>query len=73
MARFEAVFYEGEVDERLPSWDVVEWTEVNPVTGAKFGRSVRKYPGSEKWEAIAKEMAEFLQEEYNQEFYAEFG
>ena len=67
--RFEAVFYEGEQDERMPSWDVVEWTNVNPVNGARSGRTVRQFD----YEEDAQELAKVLQENYNMEFQSKFG
>lgn len=70
-ARFEAVFYEGEPDERLPEWHVVEWTFVNPETGAKLGNKVARFWEDEGDEA--KALASDLQQAYNMEFYAEFG
>lgn len=69
-ARFEAVFYEGDPDERLPEWHVVEWTVVNPETGAKLGNKIAKF-----WEDQgdgAKALASDLQQAYNMEFAAEF-
>lgn len=69
-ARFEAVFYEGEVDERLPEWHVVEWTYVNPETGGKIGNKVARF-----WEDEgdkAAELAAVLQDEYNMEFARDF-
>ena len=39
MTRFEAVLYEGEVDERLPELQVVQWTFVNHETGANSGKT----------------------------------
>ena len=73
MARFEASFYPGEDNERLPEWKVVEWTYVNTDNGSKSGRTVWKTYDLENGEKEANEMAWLLQEEYNQEFYAEFG
>lgn len=69
-ARFEAVFHEGEPDERLPEWHVVEWTYVNPETGGKIGNKVARF-----WEdqgSEAKELAAALQEAYNIEFAENF-
>lgn len=71
MARFEASFYPGEDNERLPCWDVVEWEFVNEKTGAKVGRKIESFYG-EDGEALAKELAWVLQEEYNIEFASEF-
>lgn len=68
MTRFEAVFYEGEVNERLPEWNVVEWTVVNMDTGAKMGRKVWKTYDMENGEREAREMAAVMQEEYNRAF-----
>ena len=70
-ARFEAVFYDGEPDERLPEWHVVEWTYVNPETGAKCGNKVAIFSEYDGDKAI--ELAAVLQHEYNMEFHAEFG
>lgn len=66
--RFEASYYEGEVDERLPEWRVVEWTFVNPETGTKGGRTVWKTYDMEFGEQDAKDMAHWMQECYNWEF-----
>ena len=70
--RFEAVFHEGEFGERLPEWCVVEWTNVNAETGAKFGRNVWKSYDMMTGEDQAKEMAYVLQQEYNLEFAENF-
>lgn len=67
MARFEASYYPGEVDERLPEWHVVEWTYVNPETGAKSGNVVWKSYDMEFGERDASDMAYWLQECYNWE------
>ena len=40
---FEAVFYEGEQGERMPSWDVVEWTNINPTNGSRSGKTVQQF------------------------------
>lgn len=72
-ARFEASFYPGETDERLPEWHVVEWTFVNPETGSKSGDIVWKTYDLENGEVEAHEVAALLQHEYNMEFHAEFG
>ncbi len=69
--RFEASYYPGEVDERLPEWRVVEWTYVNPETGAKSGRSVFRTYDLENGEREAKELAGYLQDAYNLEVYNE--
>ena len=68
MARFEAVYYEGEQDERLPEWRVVEWTIVNPETGGKVGKTHWKTYDMEFGEREAKEKAYWMQEVYNWEF-----
>lgn len=73
MSRFEASYYPGEDNERLPEWTVVEWTYVNPENGSKCGKTVWKTYDMESGEKEAKEMAWLLQEEYNRDFYAEFG
>jgi hypothetical protein len=44
MARFEAVFYEGD-DDRLPAWEVVEWTFDNG-QGNRSGRTVETFRGA---------------------------
>lgn len=72
MARFEAFFYPGEDDERLPEWCVVEWTYVNPETGAKSGDTVWKTYDMIDGEREAHEMAAILQHEYNLRFAEEF-
>lgn len=69
--RFEASYYPGEVDERLPEWRVVEWTYVNTETGAKSGRSVFRTYDLENGEREAKELAGYLQDAYNLEVYNE--
>lgn len=62
MSKYTVEFYPGE-DDRLPEWLVVEdkcnivWKTTNMLTG----------------EQDAHEMAFVFQEEYNQEFFAEFG
>lgn len=69
-ARFEAVFYDEEPNERLAEWHVVEWTFVNPETGAKIGNKIARF-----WEDegdVAKNLASDLQQAYNMEFAAEF-
>lgn len=69
-ARFEAVFHDGEPDERLPEWHVVEWTYVNPETGGKIGNKVARFWEDEGDKAMA--LASDLQQAYNMEFAAEF-
>ena len=71
--RFEAYYYDGEPNERLPEWRVVEWTYVNTETGAKSGRSVFRTYDLENGEREANERAKILQDAYNLEFYNEFG
>ena len=68
MARFEASYYEGEPNERLPEWHVVEWTYENPETGAKSGDTVWKTYDMEFGEQDAKDMAYWMQQVYNWEF-----
>lgn len=68
MARFEASFYPGEDNERLPEWQVVEWTYTNPKTGGRSGSVVWKSYNMETGEREANEMAAVLQHEYNLEF-----
>ena len=68
MARFEASYYPGEDGERLPEWHVVEWTNVNPETGAKSGDIVWKSYDMMFGERDAKDMAHWMQEVYNWEF-----
>lgn len=65
MARFEAVYYDGEDNERLPEWRVVEW---NRYTGKTVWYTYDMFNG----EAKAKEEAQARQEEYNHRFYSEF-
>jgi hypothetical protein len=72
MARFEASFYPGEDNERLPEWCVVEWTYINPENGSKSGNTVWKTYDMMNGEAEAKEMAAILQHAYNLEFAVEF-
>ena len=72
MARFEASYYEGEDNERLPEWTVVEWTHVNPKNGTKSGRTVWKTYDMLNGEREAIEMAAVLQHEYNLKFASEF-
>lgn len=72
MARFEPVYYEGEVDERLPEWQVVEWTMVSP-TGAKFGNKVWSTYDLEGGEEEANLVAMTMQTEYNIRMYNELG
>ena len=71
MARFEASFYPGEVDERLPEWHVVEWTYVNPENGSKSGKTVWKSYDMETGEREANEIAAIMQEGYNRELASE--
>ena len=70
MARFEVVFYPGEDDERLPSWDVIELEDVSPTVrvGTRVWSTYDMFEGEE----LAREMAYVMQHEYNQEFYEEF-
>ena len=70
MARFEAVFYEGEINERLPEWCVVEWLPEH--NGAKSGRTVWKTYDMIAGEHSANEMAMIFQHEYNVSFAKEF-
>lgn len=67
MARFEAVLYDGEVDERLPEWQVVEWTYVNHETGAKSGKTAWKTYDMAFGEQDAKDMAYWMQQVYDWE------
>lgn len=67
MARFEAVLYDGEDGERLPEWQVVEWTFVNLENGAKSGRTVWKTIDMEDGEEDANKIAAIMQEAYNRE------
>lgn len=68
MTRFEAVLYEGEVDERLPEWHVVKWNVVNKETGARMGKTHWKTYDMEFGEQDAKDMAYWMQQVYNWEF-----
>lgn len=67
LPRFEAVYREGEPDERAPEWEVVEWTRHNTENGARSGRRVESWlesdPGAEQ---KAKNLADALQQEYLQ-------
>ena len=67
MARFEAVLYDGEPDERLPEWCVVEWNYINPETGAKSGKTVWKTYDMVWGEQEAKDRAYQLQQVYDWE------
>lgn len=69
MAKFEAVYYEGEWGERLPSWDVVCWNAPQ-ANGSRMGSVVEKFGPA--GEAEARELAWVLQHEYDAEFAAEF-
>lgn len=63
--RFEAVYREGEPNERAPEWEVVEWTRVNPKNGARSGRRVESWLESAvNAEQQAKDLADRLQQEY---------
>ena len=62
--RFEASFYEGEPNERLPEWHVVEWTFVNPENGSKSGRTVWKTYDLMDGEKQAIKIAEKMQHDY---------
>lgn len=68
MARFEASYYPGEDGERLPEWQVVEWTVVNPETGGKVGKTHWKTYDMAFGEQDAKDMAYWMQQVYNWEF-----
>jgi predicted AAA+ superfamily ATPase len=71
-ARFEAVWYEGEMNERCSEWQVVEWNKTYP-NGGRSGRCVKSFPDDFAGERDAREIAVVLQEEYNIEFYTNFG
>lgn len=64
MARFEADFDPGE-DDRMPEWVVIEWTFDNG-EGCRVGRTIGSFYGKNA-EVQAKEMAQILQEGYEQE------
>lgn len=66
MARFEAVFYEGEDDERLPEWQVVEWT-VDDGKGNRAGKTIWKTYDLVFGEQDAKDRAYHLQQVYDWE------
>ena len=70
MSRFEAVYYDGEPNERLPEWNVIEWTVQK--NGTKFGKIVYQTLDLVNGEAMCKEMAEVCQAEYNLRFAEEF-
>lgn len=69
--RFEAVLYDGEPDERLPEWQVVEWTYIGEY-GSKSGKVVWKTYDMEFGERDAKDIAYHMQQVYNWEFAEEF-
>jgi hypothetical protein len=71
-ARFEAVWFEGERDERMECWNVVEWHTTCLANGARQGRTVESFY---EWngEQQAKELAEVLQTNHNRELYHELG
>lgn len=53
---YEASYYPGEDNERLPEWSVVKWEILNGTT--KIGRTVKKFSQSE--ERAAKSLADAL-------------
>lgn len=57
---YEAVFRDEEPGEGRAEWEVVKWEYINPVTGAKGGRRVKRFPGTELGGADAIEAAEKL-------------
>ena len=57
---YEAIFRDEEPDERVAEWHVVKWDSINPDTGAKSGRRVKRFPGTELGGADAIEAAEKL-------------
>ena len=67
MARYEAVLYEGEDDERLPEWTVVEWS-ADDGHGNRAGKVVWKTYDMVFGEQDAKDRAYHLQQVYNWEF-----
>lgn len=67
MERFEVVYYAGEDGERLPEWQVVEWTVVNPETGGKIGKTHWKTTDMEFGEQDAKDIAYHKQQVYEWE------
>lgn len=68
--RFEAVYFEGEYGERMPSWDVIEWTSFG-ANGSRSGKTIESFYVDQEY--MARELVEVLQENYNMEFYAECG
>lgn len=72
MARYEVVYYPGEPDERLPEWQVVEWTNLASPIGVKSGKIIWKSYDMEFGERDAKDIAYHLQEVYNWEFAQEY-
>lgn len=66
MPRFEASYYEGEENERLPEWRVVEWTFTG--NGSKIGKTHWKTYDMINGEHEANEIAAVLQHEYNSQF-----
>lgn len=69
LPRFEAIYYEGEFNERMPAWQVIEWTSHNPANGARSGRTVESFDYQDQ----ARELAYVLQENYNREFFDNHG
>ena len=61
LAKFEAVFHEGEYGESMPEWAVIEWTYTNPVNGARSGHTVQTFD----YEEEAVEYAAKLNEQSN--------
>ena len=53
---YEAVFFDGEPDERLPEWHVVKWDNIKG--GNKFGHKVAAFYQDD--EAEAKAFADLL-------------
>ncbi len=65
MARFEAQYYEGEINERSPEWTVIEWTTVSPNGKSKMGRKIDSFADSDFGQTMAEEMAFVLNREYS--------
>lgn len=66
--KFEALFYEGEPNERLPEWNVIEWEKIiykdDGSVVAKYGRKVWDTRDMVNGEALAVAKAKELNSEY---------
>lgn len=61
MQKFEAVYYEGEDNERLPEWRVIEWD-----ASRKIGSTIQSFYNMCTGEADAKFLASVLQQAHDQ-------